>query len=164
MVFQVFPTKCVDFLVFLEQSATPFMPPSPKAVADLLIPEIDNPKLTPYLLQSLNMLDIIEHFPRTDPFIEFIHAANNLKSLPSGSLLRTPSAEFKHFCGAESLTSSGKITRDDALTCIMRYINRNMLRGTDDYVHIDTDLRTALRATCHYYPMQRLTELVESIF
>jgi len=154
--------KLVSLLLFLEASGIEFTVRDPQMLMEALIPEKDNPYLTPTLLYNLKLLDIVELLPES--FNAFKEIVKKMDALPSGDLYRKPNAAFKHFCGAEALTASGCITRNQALDCVYRYVELKTLRNDQDFINLDRVLQDALSTGIGCVQSLGLTNLVESIF
>jgi hypothetical protein len=160
--FQLTPTKIVDLLVFLEESRIPFTPPPNDVLAAALVKEIDNPMLSPSLLESLGLFDVVQSIPMSESTAPFLNLAK-MKSLIPGTTLRTCNKAFKAFCGPENLTPTGMITRDRAMTLIKAYIERCNL-SAERWIHLDDTLRSALTTDLSHSTNHKLIELVESVF
>ena len=157
-------SNVVTLLLFLESAGIEFKITDPKGLAASLVPEINNPRLTPSLLANLRILDILDYMPES--FDDFKEVAKKMQTLPSGRAYRAPSAAFKAFCGSESLNSCGKISRDSAIDAVNRHIKINGLNDlTDKYlIHLDCALQEALATKSSITTVSSLTNLVETIF
>ena len=157
------PENVINLLQHLQSTKTPFDVIDEQALADTLAYEIHNPKLTPQLLLSLGIFDVIELFPQGEPYDAFRSLAMKIQNLPPETALRKPTAAFKQFCGAEWLTSDGRITRAGAINCIQNYIRS---RGLDSSytVTLNDTLKTALSTSSDQVPSYMLETLVESVF
>jgi hypothetical protein len=154
--------KLISLLLFLEASGIDFTVTDRQMLVDGLIPERDNPYLTPSLLYNLKLLDIVELLPESFDGVKQI--IKKMEALPPGDHYRKPNAAFKHFCGAEALTASGCITRDQALDCVYRYVELKSLRNGQDIITLDRTLQDALGSGLGYIQGLSLANLVESIF
>jgi len=151
--FQLSPgEKLLPLLLFLELSGIDFVVTDPERFAGALAKEADNPRLTPSLLYNLK-LDVTE-----------IPVFKKMDLLPPGDLYRKPNAAFKHFCGAEALTSTGCITRDQALECVFRYVKTKALRNDEYGINLDKTLQEALGSGLGYVQRLALLDMVEAIF
>jgi hypothetical protein len=150
----------VDLLVFLEGADIPFK--APLTLAEDLVSEIDNPKLSPHLLESLNLLHIVDEIPLTDRTKSFIDAAKKLRALPLADAPRQPTPAFKQFCGSEYLNAAGKISRASALDYVNLYVKNHRLRE-GEVVYLDATLQDVLQTQSNYISIYRLIELVDAV-
>jgi len=151
--FQLHPGHTlVPLLLFLESSGMGFTITEPELFAEALAKEADDTRLTPSLLYNLK-IDVSE-----------MPAFKKMELLPPGDLYRKPNAAFKHFCGAEALTSAGCITRDQALECVYRYVKTKALRNDEYGINLDQTLQEALGSGLGYVERLALLGMVEAIF
>jgi len=158
------PTKNVlPLLVFLESSGIDFKVTDIPGLALALIPEINNPRLTPSLIANLKLNDVLQYLPES--FDTFKKEVRNIEDIVDGSKYRLPTAAFKSFCGNECLTPRGMISRNYALECVMRHIKINGLIDKDEYlIHLDEMLRDALQTYIRVTTLTSLEYLVERVF
>ena len=162
--FELAPTKNVlPLLIFLESSDIEFRVSDMPGLALALVPEINNPRLTPSLIANLKLNDVLQYLP--DSFDTFKKEVRNIEEIIDGSTYRLPTAAFKSFCGNENLTPRGMISRNYALECVMRHIKINGLIDKDEYlIHLDEVLRDALQTYIRVTTLTSLEYLVERVF
>lgn len=157
--------RCVEFFA---KSSLNFVPDNEEEFLVALYETIGNGYIMPSWLNNNKFEPYVNSlrskYADDNKLDTFLDSVKGYYNDSFSSVMLKPTEHFKTFCGSESLTHYGFMSKKMALNYIMYQINLRKIKVKDDIIYMDEYLNTLFNTSLHKIRKDELIDLIDTLF